>query len=120
MGLRDFARRFGADLDTLHAERLQERYRSADLHAMGTAPLRVPVRVAGEIQRHRMVPRHGSPLLEVSVSDGTGTVVAQFTGRRSLGGMEHGRGVMFEGVIREQGGRRVLLNPAYTLLPRPE
>lgn len=119
MGLRDFTRRFGADLDTLHAERLQERYRSADLHPITDAPLRVPVRVAGEVQRIRMVPRHGSPLLEISVSDGTGTVVAQFTGRRSLGGMEHGRGVLFEGVIREQGGRRVLCNPAYTLFPKP-
>jgi hypothetical protein len=38
-------------------------------------------------------------------------------GRHRLPGLEPGRGVVLEGVARKEGGRTVLLNPAYTLLP---
>ena len=51
------------------------------------------------------------------MSDGTGDLVVVFTGRRTIGGMGHGRGVLFEGVAHQERGRLVLLNPAYTLLP---
>jgi hypothetical protein len=41
-----------------------------------------------------------------------------FLGRRSLPGLEPGRGVVLEGVPRKERNRTVMLNPAYTLLPR--
>ena len=63
-----------------------------------------------------VAPRHGVPSLEVVVSDGTGDAVAVFTGRRSIAGIEHGRGMVIEGVAREERGRRIMLNPAYTLI----
>ncbi len=63
------------------------------------------------------MPRSGSPALEIVVCDGTGDAVAVFTGRRTVGGLEHGRGVLIEGVAHDEHGRRVILNPAYTLLP---
>ena len=66
----------------------------------------------------RTVPRSGIPALEIVVCDGTGDAIAVFTGRRSIGGLEHGRGVMLEGVAHHEHGRLVILNPAYTLLPR--
>ena len=66
----------------------------------------------------RTVPRSGVPSLEIVVCDGTGDAVAVFTGRRAVGGLEHGRGVLIEGVAHDERGRRVILNPAYTLLPR--
>jgi hypothetical protein len=53
----------------------------------------------------------------VTVNDGTGEAVAIFLGRRSLGGVEHGRGLLLEGVAHPEKGRPCLLNPAYTLLP---
>ena len=48
----------------------------------------------------------------------TGSAVAVFTGRRYVAGMEHNRAVLLEGVARSERGRLVMLNPAYTLLPR--
>ncbi|MCU1388999.1 MAG: hypothetical protein JWL72_2337, partial [Ilumatobacteraceae bacterium] len=42
--------------------------------------------------------------------------VAVFTGRRSIAGVENGRGIVIEGVAREERGRRIMLNPAYTLI----
>ncbi len=64
-----------------------------------------------------IAPRNGVPTLEVMIGDGSGTCTAVFTGRRTLGGIAHGRSVLLEGVAYEEHGRRVILNPAYTLLP---
>ena len=54
--------------------------------------------------------------LEIVISDGTGTAVAVFTGRRTIPGIEHGRHLVLEGVAHDHHGRRVFLNPAYTLM----
>ena len=103
-----------ADLDKA---RLQDRYRGVDLTHIDECPCRVPVRIGGEVQGIRVVPRAGSPSLEVTVTDGTGRAVAVFLGRRSLPGVAPGRSIVIEGVGREEAGRTVLLNPAYTILP---
>jgi hypothetical protein len=118
VGLRDLKRRLTTAPEELHNETLRQRYRVAGTTAIADLPLRTRSRVAGEIKRIRTVPRSGVPALEIVVCDGTGDAVAVFTGRRSLGGLEHGRGVLIEGVAHDERGRRVILNPAYTLLPR--
>jgi hypothetical protein len=75
-------------------------------------------RYHGEVQGLQVVPRYGSASLEVVIADGSGgRAVAVFTGRRRIAGLSPGKGVLFEGVGREEQGRMVLLNPAYTLLP---
>ena len=61
------------------------------------APLRVRVRIGGEVQGLQVVPRAGSPSLEVTISDGTGRAVAVFTGRKKLPGVDPGRRVVLEG-----------------------
>jgi hypothetical protein len=117
MGLRDIGKRLRASVDELDNVRLQGRFVGKELQPIQGLPLRAPVRVGGEVTRMRITPRSGSPALEVVVSDGTGDLTVVFTGRRSIGGMGNGRGVLFEGVAHQERGRTVLLNPAYTLLP---
>ena len=117
MAFRDMKRRMTASLQELDAARLQDRYVGLGLTPIGEAPTRVPIRVGGEVKRLLMAPRAGSPTLEVVVSDGTGEAVAVFTGRRRIGGVDHGRGMLLEGVAHHEHGRLVVLNPAYTLLP---
>jgi len=63
-----------------------------------------------------LVPRAGSPSLEVTISDGTGRAVAVFTGRRRLGGVDCGRSLVIEGVGRPERGRVLVVNPAYQLV----
>ena len=63
------------------------------------------------------ITRAGCPSLEVTVDDGTGKAVAVFTGRRALGGLDPGRGVILDGVARRERDRLTLVNPSYTLLP---
>ena len=118
MGLRDLKRRWTSAPEELHNETLRQRYQVPGTTQIADLPLRKPTRVAGEIKRIRTVPRSGVPALEIVVCDGTGDAVAVFTGRRAVGGLDHGRGVLIEGVAHDERGRRVILNPAYTLLPR--
>jgi hypothetical protein len=119
MGIRDRARRkLGAPVAELDKMRLQDRYCGLGIGRVSEAPLREPCRIVGEVQGLRVVPRAGSPSLEVTVSDGTGRAVAVFLGRKRLAGLDPGRGVVLEGVARKEGNRTLLLNPAYTLLPQ--
>ncbi len=116
MGLRDLARRLKADPNELDQERLQHRCSELGTTAIDAMPSRRQTRVGGEVIRMRVAPRSGVPALEIVLSDGTGTAVAIFTGRRAIAGLEHGRMVIIEGVPRDESGRRVILNPAYTLI----
>jgi hypothetical protein len=117
VGLKDLAKRWTASTKELHAERLQDRFQGLDATPIKACPTRLPVRISGEIAQVRVRPRSGFPALEVIVTDGSGEATAVFTGRRALGGVHTGRGVVLEGVAHDERGRRVLLNPAYTLLP---
>ena len=116
MTLRDLRRRLTASLDELHHEQLREQWSAHATTPIEDVQVRTRVQVGGEVQGVQVVPRVGSPSLEVRVHDGTGKVTAVFTGRRSLGGMAPGRRVVLEGFVQTEGNRLVLMNPGYTLL----
>ena len=111
-----FKQKLTATVRQLDQSRLQDRYRGLDVVPISEADLRTPVRVSGEVQENRVVPRAGAPSLEVTFDDGTGRAVAVFTGRKRIPGLTLGRGVLVEGVMRIERGRSILVNPAYTLL----
>jgi RecG-like helicase len=102
--------------DDLHAEALRTRFADGDATAIGSAPDRGRVRIRGEVAGLQVVPRAGSPALEVTLDDGTGRAVVVFFGRTGVGGLDPGRPVEAAGMARRTGGRLVLLNPEYRLL----
>ena len=114
--LKGLRKKFGQSIDDIEGERLQGRLADLGVQPIGEAPARVPVLLAGEVQGHQVVPRLGSPSLEITIGDGTGRAVAVFTGRRRLGGVDPGRRLLIEGVGRLERGRLVILNPAYTIV----
>jgi hypothetical protein len=116
VGIRDLGRRLKASVEELDHARLQDRFAGLGMTPLAEVECRTPVRVGGEVSRMRLAPRSGVPALEIVVSDGTGTAVAVFTGRRTIAGVEHGRAIVLEGVAHSSHGKRVFLNPAYTLL----
>ena len=86
---------------------------------IGSAKPRQEVTVAGEISSVRIVPKaEGSPSLEATISDGSGSIVAVWTGRRHLAGVCPGKRLVLSGRGRDQNGngRLVVLNPRYELL----
>lgn len=116
MGIRDRLRKLGTDTQVLEQDRLGGRYAGLGDTTIADSPLRRRTTLAGEMTSIRVVPRAGSPTLEVNVNDGTGIAVAIFTGRRSIPGITPGKGIVLEGVARKERNRIVLLNPGYRLL----
>ena len=74
--------------------------------------------VAGEIKSLRIVPRAGTPSLEATVNDGTGSIVVVWTGRRHIPGVAPGRRLVVSGRGTPHGAanRLTVLNPRYELL----
>lgn len=119
VGLKKLVRGLNVSLDDLEHKRLASRFKEVEVDRVDLhdCPLRCRVRVAGEITSLRVITRSGSPSLEVTVDDGTGCALAVFTGRRVIRGLDPGRGVVLEGVVRREREKLTLVNPAYTLLP---
>lgn len=119
MGLKDRLRQ----LATPQAELDEESLRDFAVAEEGATPIgqiqpRVPVVIAGEISSLRLVPRpDGSPWLEATVSDGTGSMVVLWTGRRRIPGVVPGRRLVIRGrgSSTGPGGRLLIYNPHYEL-----
>ncbi len=88
-----------------------------DLVPIAEASARRRVVVEGRVVRMRARPTSGQPALAVTVSDGTGSITAVWTGRRAIGGITLGRRLLIDGVAVRVGDALEFTNPTYTLLP---
>lgn len=119
MGLRNRLARSAHGKETLVSERLSTQFANLGLVDLAAMPMRERVAVCGEIRRMSIKPRAGIPAVEVEISDGTAVLTIVFSGRDHIPGIGHNRGLIVTGVAHLEGMRRVMLNPAYQLLPRP-
>jgi hypothetical protein len=55
-----------------------------------------------------------APRTDVTISDGTGTLVLRFVGRRTVPGVESGRCLVVEGTPGWVHGELVMLSPLYS------
>ncbi|MDQ3573674.1 MAG: OB-fold nucleic acid binding domain-containing protein [Actinomycetota bacterium] len=102
----------------------RERLRSFCANCPGSVPIaevepRAEATVVGEITCVAVVPRpDGSPWLEVTVNDGTGSLRVLWTGRRRIAAIKPGQRLMLSGRCTPKGakGRLTLYNPKYELL----
>ena len=74
---------------------------------------REPVRIAAAVRRITVRPGEGYDSLEALFFDGTGEVVASWTGRRSIPGLSLGTRMILEGTIGEDRGVRKMVNPRF-------
>lgn len=90
----------------------------ADMTPIEDLVARAEATVVGEISSLRIVPHDGSPWLEATITDGTGSVVALWTGRRAIAGVKPGRRLAISGRPATATGERRLriYNPTYELL----
>jgi hypothetical protein len=109
-------KRLTKPVDELDREALGKYCDRLGVTSMDHITARRPTRVAGEIRAVRIVPRAGAPAVEVTVSDGRGSVVGVFLGRRKIPGMSPGHRVLFSGVAGQDGKRYLVYNPEYELL----
>ena len=83
---------------------------------IGQIVWRKRAQVQGRVTSIRMAPSGAAPVLEVEIWDETGGVSLQFLGRREIAGLEVGSQLRAEGMVGEEEGSMVILNPSYELL----
>jgi len=111
-------------LTTSVSELDRDRLREFCSHVEGVTNIcdckpRAEITVVGEITNMRIMPRpDGSPWLEATVKDGTGSLTVMWTGRTHIAGVAAGRRltVSGRGAPQGRGGRLLVLNPRYELL----
>ena len=119
MGLKSFFARGSQTKEELISERLAAKFDKLHLVPLADMPMRERATVCGEIRRMAIKPRAGIPAVEVEISDGSEELTVVFSGRERIPGIGHNRGLVVTGVAHMEGARRVMLNPAYQLLPKP-
>jgi len=82
-------------------------------HRVVDAPIRCRVVLHGLVLDVRVATWVGGPVLEVTLSDGSGVMCLAFLDRRHIAGIEPGRVLTAAGTIGLRHGRRVVLNPYY-------
>jgi amino acid transporter len=83
---------------------------------IGDIEWRKRAQVQGRVTSIKTAPRGSAPALEVEIWDETGGVSLQFLGRREIAGLEVGSQMRAEGMVGEDEGSMVILNPSYELL----
>jgi hypothetical protein len=116
VALRRVLDRLRAPVEHLDREALQEWTAGTGATPIGEVVPRVRTTIAGEASSVRIVPRAGSPSLEVTVTDGTGFATGVFLGRRKIPGITPGRRLRFTGVAAQKGRILEIFNPVYEIL----
>ena len=83
---------------------------------IGKIEWRKRAQVQGRVTSIKTAPRGSAPTLEVEIWDETGGVSLHFLGRREIAGLEIGSQLRAEGMVGEEEGSMVILNPSYELL----
>ena len=83
---------------------------------IGEIEWRKRAQVQGRVTSIKTAPRGSAPALQVEIWDETGGVSLQFLGRREIAGLEVGSQMRAEGMVGEDEGSMVILNPSYELL----
>lgn len=118
--LRDLFERLSAPPERVRQQELLGwMARIPDVLPISEAEPRQRIRVAGVVRNIRINPEEGRSV-EVTITDGSGSLVIRWLGRSSLQGVHLGGGIIAEGTIGESEGRRTILNPEYELIPGPE
>jgi len=72
--------------------------------------------VQGVVNSIKSAPSGAAPIVEVEVWDETGGVSLQFLGRREISGLEVGSQIKAEGMVGENDGQLIILNPSYEII----
>jgi hypothetical protein len=83
---------------------------------IGSITWRKRAHVQGVVNSIKSAPTGASPVVEVEIWDSTGGVTLQFLGRREISGLEVGAQLKAEGMVGENNGQLIILNPSYEII----
>jgi hypothetical protein len=73
------------------------------------------VRMSGAVRRVRASGPAGLPMLRAELGGDADRITVIWLGRNRITGIEPGRVLAVEGMLSQQGGRRIMYNPRYDL-----
>jgi amino acid transporter len=87
----------------------------------GTTPIgsvrwRQSVKVSGRVTAVRVEPLAGSPTVEYTLTDDSGSISVVFFGRREVAGVGVGTAMVVDGMTIDHHGRLAIMNPLYQLV----
>jgi amino acid transporter len=83
---------------------------------IGNITWRKRAQVQGRVNSIKSAPASSTPYVEVEVWDESGGVTLQFLGRREITGLEVGAQLRAEGMVGENNGQLIILNPSYEIV----
>ena len=83
---------------------------------IGNITWRKRAHVQGRVSSIKSAPSGSSPVVEVEVWDESGGVTLQFLGRREISGLDVGSQLKAEGMVGEDNGQLIILNPSYEII----
>ncbi len=87
-----------------------------DINPISAVVWRHRAHVRGHVTSIRNAAASSTPQVEIEVWDETGGISLQFIGRREIKGLEVGSTICAEGMVGEDEGNLVILNPSYELI----
>jgi amino acid transporter len=87
-----------------------------DIQPIAAAQWRRRAHVKGNVTSIRTAPANATPHVDIEIWDETGGITLQFIGRRELSGLEVGSTICAEGMVGENDGNLVILNPSYEII----
>ena len=97
-------------------EALETSHYAEDIKPIGTVQWRHRAHIQGHVTAIRNAPASSSPHVDVEVWDETGGITLQFIGRREITGLGVGSTICAEGMVGENDGNLVILNPSYEII----
>jgi general stress protein CsbA len=83
---------------------------------IGNITWRKRAHVQGKVNSIKAAASGASPVVSVEIWDETGGVTLQFLGRREITGLEVGSQIRAEGMVGEDNGNLIILNPSYEIV----
>jgi len=87
-----------------------------NLIPIGKITWRKRAHVEGRVTSIKPAASGASPVVSVEIWDETGGVTLQFLGRREISGLEVGSQMRAEGMVGEDNGNLIILNPSYEIV----
>jgi hypothetical protein len=113
--LRRAIKRLSATADEIDADALDHERVVQGCSQINGLRDREYVTVYGNVKNVSLAPRAGTPTLEATLYDGSGTLTLVWLGRRKIVGVKPGVAVKAVGRVSCHDGRRVIFNPRYEL-----
>jgi hypothetical protein len=113
--IRRALKRLSATADEMDADALEHERAVKGCRQIQTLTDREYAIVYGNVKDVSLAPRAGTPSLEATLYDGSGTLTLVWLGRRKIVGVKPGVALKAVGRVSCHDGRRVIFNPRYEL-----